>query len=103
VKSAWTSLVELAAIKQPSLAGLTLRDLRSTYGSRLVQNGVPILQVSKLLGHSSVTITEKHYAALSDEGARQAVNTLSRFDSIKIVTPDKLQAATAKNPHRLET
>ena len=86
VKSAWASLVELAAKKQPSLADLTLRDLRSTYGSRLVQNGVPILQVSKLLGHSSVTITERHYAALSDEGARQAVNTLSRFDAVKIVT-----------------
>jgi integrase len=56
-----------------------VKDLRSTYGSKLVQNGAPIFTVSKLLGHSSVTVTEKHYAALSDEGKREAVNTLSKI------------------------
>ncbi len=38
--------------------------LRRTFGSRLVQKGVPIFAVAKLLGHSSVTITEKHYVDL---------------------------------------
>jgi len=31
------------------------------------------------LGHASVTVTGKHYAALSDEGKREAVNTLSKL------------------------
>ena len=31
------------------------------------------------LGHASVTVTGKHYAALSDEGKREAVNTLSKI------------------------
>tara|TARA_R100001594_G_scaffold93203_1_gene127555 strand:+ start:1528 stop:2385 length:858 start_codon:yes stop_codon:yes gene_type:complete len=39
-------------------------DLRRTFGLNLIKKGIPIYQVSKLLGHKSVTITEKHYAPL---------------------------------------
>ena len=38
--------------------------LRHTYASHLLMNGVDIFTVSKLLGHSSVTVTERHYAHL---------------------------------------
>jgi len=79
IDTAWDNLIAQASERCKSLSELTVKDLRSTYGSRLVQNGAPIFTVSKLLGHSSVTITEKHYAALSDEGKREAVNTLSKM------------------------
>ena len=79
VDTAWENLIAEASKRCKSLSGLTAKDLRSTYGSRLVQNGAPIFTVSKLLGHSSVTVTEKHYAALNDEGKREAVNTLSKL------------------------
>tara|TARA_R100000234_G_scaffold38018_1_gene22484 strand:- start:12110 stop:13027 length:918 start_codon:yes stop_codon:yes gene_type:complete len=39
-------------------------DLRRTFGLNLIKSGVPIFTVSKLLGHSSVNITEQHYAPL---------------------------------------
>jgi len=39
-------------------------DLRRTFGLNLLKGGMPIFQVSKLLGHSSVKTTEKHYAPL---------------------------------------
>ena len=39
-------------------------DLRRTFGYNLIKQGRPIYEVSKLLGHSSVTTTEKHYAPL---------------------------------------
>ena len=39
-------------------------DLRRTFGYNLISKGIPIYQVSKLLGHKSVTTTEKHYAPL---------------------------------------
>ena len=39
-------------------------DIRRTFGYRLILNGMSIYQVSKLLGHSSVTTTERHYAPL---------------------------------------
>jgi len=36
--------------------------LRATYAVDLLQKGVPLEHVSKLLGHKSVTTTERHYA-----------------------------------------
>ncbi len=39
-------------------------DLRRTFGYNLIKQGMPIYQVSKLLGHASVITTEKHYAPL---------------------------------------
>ena len=39
-------------------------DLRRTFGLNLIKQGMPIYEVSKLLGHSSVRTTEKHYAPL---------------------------------------
>ena len=39
-------------------------DLRRTFGLNLIKQGMPIYEVSKLLGHASVRTTEKHYAPL---------------------------------------
>ncbi len=36
--------------------------LRDTYAVDLLSKGVPMEEVSKLLGHSSIVITERHYA-----------------------------------------
>ncbi len=41
-----------------------MHDLRRTFGYNLIKQGRPIYEVSKLLGHSSVTTTERHYAPL---------------------------------------
>ena len=38
--------------------------LRRIFGYNLIKQGMPICQISKLLGHASVTTTEKHYAPL---------------------------------------
>jgi integrase len=51
--------------------------LRKTYGSWLVQSGVSLFAVSKLLGHSSVTVTEKAYADLAPmQASSDAVKVL---------------------------
>jgi integrase/recombinase XerD len=36
--------------------------LRNTFAIGLLQNGVPLEEVSKLLGHTSIKTTEKHYS-----------------------------------------
>jgi site-specific recombinase XerD len=36
--------------------------LRDTFAVDLLQKGVPMEEVSKMLGHTSISITEKHYA-----------------------------------------
>jgi integrase len=65
----WKAVCELAGV-----TGARLHDLRHTYASRLVRAGVPLLQVSKLLGHGSITTTER-YSHLAD----------SQWDAVRAV------------------
>lgn len=50
---------------------ITFHSLRHTYASRLVQLGVDIYHVKELLGHSSITLTER-YSHLSENSLKQA-------------------------------
>ena len=43
-------------------AALTPHVLRHTFGTRWLQAGGDIYKLSKILGHSSVAVTEQHYA-----------------------------------------
>jgi len=49
--------------------------LRHTCATRLVQSGVSLFVVQKILGHSSIQVTEK-YAHLSQRELRDAINVL---------------------------
>jgi len=49
---------------------LTPHRLRRTYGSYLLNRGLRLESVSKLLGHANTSITERAYAALLDETVR---------------------------------
>ncbi len=55
---------------------LKFRSLRHTFASWLVQRGVSIYEVSKLLGHSDIKVTEI-YAHLKPENLRNAVELLN--------------------------
>ena len=55
---------------------LNFHSLRHTFASWLVQKGVSIYEVSKLLGHSDMKVTEI-YAHLSPENLRNAVELLN--------------------------
>ena len=41
-----------------------MHDIRRTIASWAVSEGVPMLAVSKMLAHSSIAVTEEHYAHL---------------------------------------
>jgi integrase/recombinase XerD len=66
--------VEQVVARVASRAGLTRRvtphTLRRTFGSDLVNRGVRLEVVSRLLGHASTAITEKAYARLEDSTIR---------------------------------
>lgn len=49
---------------------------RDTFAVELLLSGVPIDQVSLLLGHSSVKITEKHYAPFVKARQEQLENSV---------------------------
>jgi integrase len=52
-------------------SGVSPHSLRRTFASDLLNRGVRLEVVSKLLGHSSVAITQKAYAQLLDSTARR--------------------------------
>lgn len=55
---------------------IVLHSLRHTFASRLVRAGVPIYEMSKLLGHSSVVTTQRFYAHLNADTLRSSINVL---------------------------
>lgn len=60
-------------LKEANLENVRVHDLRHTYASHLVSNGVNISVVGKLLGHTQAVTTQR-YAHLADESLRQATN-----------------------------
>lgn len=58
-----------AAIVPPA----TFHDLRRTYGSLLINSGVPAHVVQELLGHADLRTTRRAYAHLTAKTLRQAV------------------------------
>lgn len=55
---------------------LTFHSLRTTFASWLVQRGASIASVSKMLGHSSIKVTEAHYAFLRADDLKESIKRL---------------------------
>jgi integrase len=83
IDTSWANLVSQAAEIEPSIAGIGIRALRATFGSKLVQAGVSIFQVSELMGHADVEVTKRHYAVLTLDDAKRAIRTVDPFAAIK--------------------
>lgn len=62
---------------------ISFHELRHTYASHLVQAGVDLLTISRLLGHADTRITCRHYAHLVDKTLEDAVTKLQIFTSEK--------------------
>lgn len=58
------------------LEDVRLHDLRHTFASISIERGVPIAVLSRILGHASITTTER-YAHLADDPLRGAVDEVS--------------------------
>jgi integrase len=57
-------------------SGITFHALRHTFVHRLLNAGTPIYKVSKLVGHSSVEVTESTYGHLSNQDLQSALNQI---------------------------
>jgi integrase len=66
------------ALKRAGLPHVRLHDLRHGYASTLLTEGVALLTVSRLLGHSSIVITSDTYAHLTQAVTRDAAAALGR-------------------------
>ena len=71
-------LCQEAALRAGIGRPITFHDLRRTFGAMLIESGVDIYMVSRLMGHSDVRITEKVYAPLSGKFLAKEVSKLGR-------------------------
>jgi hypothetical protein len=61
--------------------------LRHTFGAQLAQKGVDMAVIRDLLGHHSVTLTEKYYAHLAASSLSLAVNRLHKENLLPKTLP----------------
>lgn len=64
-----------ATRKRAGLPNVRIHDLRHTYASRLVQRGVSLYEVQRLLGHTTPALTQR-YASLAPDNLERAVSVL---------------------------
>lgn len=68
-------------LKQAGLPVIRFHDLRHTAASLMLNHGVPVLVVSKMLGHSNPSITLNTYAHLYHESQGQAARLMNELVS----------------------
>jgi integrase len=68
----------IKAVKDADIADFRFHDLRHTFATRLVQKGVDLYKVAKLLGHKDISTTQR-YAHHYPESLRDGVEILDNF------------------------
>ena len=66
------------ALRKAGIQDFRFHDLRHTFATRLVQSGVDIYSVAKLLGHKDIKTTQR-YAHHYPESLRRSVQILDSF------------------------
>ena len=74
IKTAFGNACRRADIKE-----LVFHDLRHTVGTRMLESGVGIVEISEILGHSSIELTRKRYLH-PNQSLRDAVEKLANFN-----------------------
>lgn len=68
----------MATLKRAGVPEFRFHDLRHTAASWMVMQGVPLYEVQKILGHSTIRLTER-YAHLAPDHLRGAVQALEGY------------------------
>ena len=83
------------ACRRAGIEDFHIHDLRHTFASWLVMNGTPLFEVSKLLRHASIQVTER-YAHLAPDHLHNAVDNLG-FSSQFHLTENLQEAVASQN------
>jgi len=73
-----------AAVERADLGRVTIHEARHTAAVTMLQAGVPLVKVSQMLGHSSVSITEKVYARFLPAAMQDAADVLDFMNPQKV-------------------
>ena len=75
----WLNRSFKRACRLADIEGLRFHDFRHTAATRLVESGIPLHAVAKLLGHSTVKITERY--SHPEESVRRGTDILANYSS----------------------
>jgi hypothetical protein len=75
--------------RKAGLGHFRFHDLRHTFGSLLIEAGIPLPYVRDQMGHSSIQVTADKYVHLV---ARRNLHFIDRLDTPKTTQPDATQA-----------
>jgi len=89
------------ACKQAGLEGVTWHTLRHTFASRLIAQGVDIVTVKELLGHSTIVVTMR-YAHTNIEAKHRAVVALKSSANVVTVIPKPRRTRSASGVRDIE-
>jgi integrase len=84
------------ACARAGISGLRLHDLRHSAASAMIRNGIDIVTVSKILGHSSIQMTMR-YAHPTSENMSRAVEVLGRIIAKKSPESVNIPVNSGKN------
>lgn len=79
MRKPWNTIRALGGLA-PHLA---LYTLRHNFASQLVMAGVDLLTVSRLMGHSNIETTIKHYAHMKPDHQRDAVEKMGESEELR--------------------
>jgi integrase len=87
-----------SAVRQAKIEDLHFHDLRHTFATRLVQAGVDLYQVQRLLGHQSPVMTQRyeHHSPDSLRGGVEILDARTMFSTFLAQSGD-----TTKEQRRL--
>ena len=68
-----------SAVRRADLNDVTFHTLRHTFASRLAVAGVPLYDISKMLGHSTITMTQRYAHLCPNQSFKNAITVLNQL------------------------
>ncbi len=90
VRKCWNQARDSANLNE-----VRMQDLRSHYAILLAENGADMHDIQQVLGHSSVSVTERHYAQFSPERSARRILRVLQGGKSEELTRNSASEATA--------
>ncbi|MCI0665404.1 MAG: site-specific integrase, partial [Acidobacteria bacterium] len=86
------------ACRTAEIEDLRFHDLRRTFGTRLAKSGVPIHEISRLLGHTNLETTFR-YLGLTEDSVENAAAALDKWNEESVLSSNQTAHRTQSVEH----